>query len=326
MSAQWQDVADLGQNRKYWIPSGINKENYICVSDSDQSQITIHKYDVETNEWGEMFQFVDDYKYSSTALDIKNQMIYTVKFSEMKQIDLNNNTMLTHNVEDDHGIDWNSKSIVLNNSLYVLGCENSILKWDSNKNMWAKVTDMFNGRKLANFGLVYLKKTNSLLLFGGDDYSNRKCSDSILEFEISTNKWKKLSVTLPKRMDNVHCLKAMNNKYVLIFGGYDNDENGWSDDIFIFCIKDKTIKKSNIKCPSKGTFSGVTVSDKEKDKKAVFGYVRKEWKLCEISDHCFPPNYLLGLMHSYYFNEYVYLLDEMKKKHYKMSMFDILFA
>ncbi|MCP4990088.1 MAG: hypothetical protein GY928_29805, partial [Colwellia sp.] len=290
MSAQWEDVADLGQNRKYWIPSGINKDNYICITDSGQSQIAIHKYDVETNEWREMYHQIDDYKYASTALDIKNQIIYTVVFNKVKQIDLNNNTLLTHNVENDHGIKWHSKIIVLNNSLYVLGGdENSILKWDSNKKIWTKVTDMFNEGKLANFGLVYLKKTNSLLLFGGFDYTNNQDSDSILEFELSTNKWNKLSVTLPKKMDSAHCLMAMNNKYVLIFGGYDNDGNGWSDNIFIFCIKNKTIKKSNIKCPSKGIFSGVTVGDKEKDKKAVFGYVRKEWKLCEISDHCFPP-------------------------------------
>eukprot|EP01084_Bolivina_argentea_P101849 182533_1 len=99
---------------------------------------------------------------------------------------------------------------------------------------------------------------------------------------------------------------AINNKYVLLFGGCDNGI--YYDDIYIYSIKYKTITKSKIKCPSEGIFKAITINDHSKDEKIVFGYVRHEWITCDIYDHYFPPNYLLKLIHSYYLNEFVYLL------------------
>eukprot|EP01084_Bolivina_argentea_P078837 143063_1 len=106
---------------------------------------------------------------------------------------------------------------------------------------------------------------------------------------------------------------AINNKYVILFGGCGGD--GHSDDIYVYSIKYKTIKLSKIKCPAKGLFNAITVNDNMKDEKLTFGFVRNQWKICDIADHYFPPYYLLKLMHSYYLNEFVYLLDtEAKKK------------
>ncbi len=99
-------------------------------------------------------------------------------------------------------------------------------------------------------------------------------------------------------MFNICCAGGINNKYVLLFGGYD-DTDHYCDDIYIYSLKNKTIKKSKIKCPSKSQFSCLTVNDNIKDEKIVFGYVRKEWVICNVSNY-FLSYYLLKLIHSYY--------------------------
>ncbi len=48
-----------------------------------------------------------------------------------------------------------------------------------------------------------------------------------------------------------------------------------------------------MKCPSKSIFTAITVNDNMKDEKLVFGYVRKEWKICNINNNYCLPHYLL---------------------------------
>eukprot|EP01084_Bolivina_argentea_P101848 182532_1 len=108
-------------------------------------------------------------------------------------------------------------------------------------------------------------------------------------------------------MGSMCCTMAINNKYVLLFGGCDNGI--YYDDIYIYSIKYKTITKSKMKCPSGSTFAAIAVNDNIKDEKLVFGYIRNQWITCNISDNYFLPYDLQKIIHSYYLNECVYLLD-----------------
>ncbi len=222
---------------------------------------------------------------------------------------------------------WNSysKIIVVNNSLFIVGGNhnNVILKWDSESKIFTQFSAMYNQIKIQEFGVIYNPKKHCLVLFGGYDRHIGDVTDYILEFNIKTKQWNKLSASLPRKMDNICCTLAVNNKYALLFGGRDNSANRF-DDIYIYSFKDKTIRVSKIKCPSKGTFECVAVNDNIKDEKLVFGYVRNEWQICNIYDHYFPPNYLIKLIHSFYLNEFVHLMDERTKQHYKISTLDII--
>eukprot|EP01084_Bolivina_argentea_P031173 57705_1 len=116
-------------------------------------------------------------------------------------------------------------------------------------------------------------------------------------------------------MSYISCTMAINNKYVLLFGGWDYHNGVNCDDIYIYSLKHKTLKLAKMKCPSKGKFYAITINNIIKDEKLTFGYVRNQWKICNMN-HYFPPYYLLKLIHSYYLNEFVYLLDSMCYKVY----------
>eukprot|EP01084_Bolivina_argentea_P119421 211742_1 len=168
------------------------------------------------------------------------------------------------------------------------------------------------------FGLIHNSLKNSLILFGGYDYFENKYMDSILEYNISQNKWYKLPVLLPNAMWKCVCTMAIHNRYALIFGGANQDVVGF-EDILIYCFKTQSIKISKVKSPCLGDIyeSAITVTDQQRDEKIVFGYVRDIWKLVDT--------YLLKLMHSFYLNEYVYLLEKYNShKHWKMSTLDIV--
>eukprot|EP01084_Bolivina_argentea_P289891 497868_1 len=198
------------------------------------------------------------------------------------------------------------------------------MKWDFKNKKMTKFSDTYKKKYIGDFGMVYNDKQNCLLIFGGYDVSDGfGFSDYILEFNITTKQWNKMPVSLPKPMARPGCTMAINNTYVLLFGGHEwsHDYKGCCDDIYMYSIKKKTIQKSNIKCPSKSSYSCITVNDNIKDEKLVFGYVRDQWKMCSIDDHYFPPCYLLKIMHSFYLTEFVYCLAE---KHYKISTLDIV--
>ena len=54
-------------------------------------------------------------------------------------------------------------------------------------------------------------------------------------------------------------------------------------------------------------------------------YVSKQWNVCGIEQHLFPPEYLIRMMLRFLFpTEYVHLLDmSCNGDHYKMNVFDI---
>eukprot|EP01084_Bolivina_argentea_P093449 168062_1 len=122
--------------------------------------------------------------------------------------------------------------------------------------------------------VIYNHQNNTLLLFGGYDCDNDvHCLDYILEFNMKTKQWNKLSVSLPKGMYGMSCTMAMHNKYVLLFGGID-DNSQYSDNIYIYSLKRKTLTKSKLKV---NLYPYVTINDKMKDEKVVFGYIRNQW-------------------------------------------------
>eukprot|EP01084_Bolivina_argentea_P107833 192770_1 len=122
---------------------------------------------------------------------------------------------------------------------------------------------------ISSFAILYNHTNNCLLLFGGYDWDNRDYVDYILEFNMNTKQWNKLSVSLPKKTTDMCCTMAINNKYILLFGGYKSGI--YYDDIYIYSLKHKTLRQSKIKCPSKSDFSAITINNNIKDEMIVFG-------------------------------------------------------
>ncbi len=323
----WMDLTACPFHR-LTVPNGIDMNNYIAINWGKINDI--YKYNTDTDKWNKIDGCnaaldVKKHLWFSAALDVKKHLLYLSNKYYVTQIQLNSGNIIfknTNNIETNYP-SRSSKSIILNDSLFIIGgyYNKLILKWNSESETVTKFSDMYNKMRIGIFGLINNHKNNCLLLFGGCNGNNDESVDYILEFNMNTKQWNKLEVTLPQKMSYISCTMAINNKYVLLFGGWDGER--CYDDIYIYSLKHKTIRQSKMKCPSKSVFEAITVNNNIKDEKLTFGYIRKEWKICNINNY-FLPYYLLKLIHSYYLNEYVYLLDKRTKKHCKISTLHIV--
>eukprot|EP01084_Bolivina_argentea_P227927 385035_1 len=296
------------------VPYGINKDHYIALGGENETIKHIHEYNFVTNEWStvDLTKHIPINVICCAGLDSKNNQLYI----------LYNSSFVSKTIS---GHVW--QTMIVKNSLFLIGnaFNEFVLKWKPEQLTFAKFGTNYNAEKMYGFGVIYVNKTNCLLVFGGDDTesNNNEFKTHILQFDMSAKTWNKLPVSLPHKMMFIGCTLAIRNQYVLIFGGAGYYK--YYDEIYVYCIKNKTLKKSKQRCPRATVYVATTVNDTIKDQKIVFGFVRNEWNICNINNHYFPPNYILNLIHSFYLNEFVYLLDKaIPHKHYKMSTLDIV--
>eukprot|EP01084_Bolivina_argentea_P118415 210116_1 len=137
---------------------------------------------------------------------------------------------------------------MVNDSLFVFcgGNCNSILKWNSENKTLTTFCDMYNKMTLGAFATIYNHKNNCLLFFGGivcGGLPQLRVSlvDYILEFNMKNKQWNKLPISLPTKMDCMCCTMAINNKYILLFGGLRGYERNscvsTSDNIYVYSMK-----------------------------------------------------------------------------------------
>ncbi len=337
---QWNIVAACPMRKRgVLVPYGTNKDNYIVIQKNEDNYIVIQKYNIETNEWNTITTTCKlnlDHT-NLPALDTKQNIIYFVHHNyivhqilKLVQIELNlNNTITNHFILCKNNYDSSSKCISIKKDLFVIGGveSDSISKWNIETKELEHLTTINNKMMLHAHELVYDQNTNSIFIFGGLNHnilseSNDRYSDQILQYNISTQECTKLSIPLPRRIMHVCCLQAINGQYILIFGGCTT--GSCYNDIYVYSIKREIMTTSTIKCPAKSIFGGIVVNNRLKDEKCVFGYVRCTWKTCKFSNYFTMPYYLLKIINAYYLEEYVYLLDKITNKHYKMSTLEIV--
>eukprot|EP01084_Bolivina_argentea_P287380 493125_1 len=303
-SANWITVASY-MHDCFKVPSGRDKNNYFVIGSNKSghgvlAKFEIHKYDVDADKWSKIVDipvYNPDLLGISGALDTKKQT-YDERF--LTQIQLNDKQITSEHLSTTSDVNLNLRlcsSIIANTCLFTFGNEgnDSILKWDVQNKVITKFSEMYDKQWLRGFGLIYHNESNSILLFGGWNDNTLHYSDHILEFNITKRQWNKLNA-LPKPLAQSCCVMAIRKKYVLIFGGENGfDDDTVSDNIYIYSMKTKNVTTSKIRCSSKHLFEAITVYDDVEDKKIVFGYVRNQWKMCNINDHLFPANYLLLL-------------------------------
>ena len=203
------------------------------------------------------------------------------------------------------------KCVVIHDELYFFGgaYTNSIWIWNKQHKQLLQNGQMYESQNLANFGLVWDKLSNNLLLFGGYKSDTLGCwspQNHILQFNTDKHEWKKLySAILPDDLTYFACTHALKQQFILICGGHlmTNPGSYATDSIYVYNVETQLMNKSNWKCPQPGIYSAVAIHDAFQDQKVIFGYVRTQRRM-------FLPFDLLDMIQQYYYNEYIYLFDD----------------
>eukprot|EP01084_Bolivina_argentea_P287983 494201_1 len=329
---KWRTLASISLTFNasvYVIPDGICRKNLLIIHQEDG----ICVYDFKHNQWNTLLNikceewFFHD-SLQAITFDHKTKQIYFLSaMGTLVTLNLNHHTEGNTKWPIKQGmqiIGSGAYGIMIKNKFHVIGGyqNNKHMKYNTISKTFdtIHIFDEFEG------GFGYHRTAllnNNLFVFGGYDIDTNQCLDRVYQYNINANSWNKLHIKLPKPLDSFGCTAVINGKYALLFGGF---SAGYAvcDDIYVFSMLTKTFSISEMRCPEHGRFKATTINDRECDEKTVFGFVRNEWKICEIYDHWFPPEYLLRLIHSYYLVEFVDLINCFDGGHWMVDVFDII--
>lgn len=197
-------------------------------------------------------------------------------------------------------------------------------QWIYDDDKWSSSEINFNGEYNGIIGSKVIQISNKnnaqLLAFGGFSCNNiRNYHRGIWHYNLNVNGWTKLRANIPKQLQNFG-ICCINNKYVMIFGGYSNGKkSGYeaNDDIYVYDIDNQVFTTSEIQCPdmqSKQVYAydevyGFHVEHNVKWEMIANGYTKKIWNESNLQDSLFPPQYLIKIIQGFYMQELVYLLN-----------------
>eukprot|EP01084_Bolivina_argentea_P250848 420478_1 len=305
-------------------PIMLNKNEFIVTVYNG-----ILKYNIMNNKWNKWIDFPSKFISKSNIPHScigYNNLIYT--YDGIKGMLLKINYKTNKHIIFKHlpKIGDGFKCCLVHNQLHLICGSKSNTHWifDEQKktfNKFYNFSDYVNG--IEEFGLIYIKKNNEMLFMGGKTYEWRSylCHYPIFSYNIIKHKWKRIKLTLPGGLSNFGYVITNNEKYIILFGGYNN--YGYSNDIFVINTKEMVLMKCNIPCPVKNEYDAIIMGNEEKEELIVCGFVKRCWKQLDIR-FLFPPKYILKLVQLRISQEYVHLLEYTKKKHWMIPVCDIL--
>eukprot|EP01084_Bolivina_argentea_P146463 256430_1 len=119
-----------------------------------------------------------------------------------------------------------------------------------------KITTFEDFTDLYNYHSIHLKlkQSISILLFGEhvsaflSNQATDSCQNSIYSFSCTDLKWKELNIKIPIKVSDFGLVATKNEQYIIILGGRMRHRK-YSDDIFIYDIRNNIFTKSKMKCP-----------------------------------------------------------------------------
>eukprot|EP01084_Bolivina_argentea_P059025 107739_1 len=147
-SKKWIHLTSYPGTNHLTVPSKVDANNYIVIDHTYNEIKYIYQYDIDTNKWNKLdgIKNVSNMSAFSATLDVKKQILFTFTRNHVTQIHLHNTHISTDTdnfvIDDPHG----SKSIIVNNSLFLIGGDtnDSILKWNLGSKTMAKFSPMYN--------------------------------------------------------------------------------------------------------------------------------------------------------------------------------------
>eukprot|EP01084_Bolivina_argentea_P091302 164376_1 len=154
-STMFTDLTPHPSTTAIVIPSNIDRNNYVVIDRNfGWTKINcIYKYNIENDKWIKMdgVNNMENMSYFASVLDVKKQILFLFRANCLTQIHLNNNHINTdkYNIGNIFGV----KTIIIKDSLFIVGCANSILKWNSDVKTLTTFSVMYNKMKLGGVEL-----------------------------------------------------------------------------------------------------------------------------------------------------------------------------
>ena len=141
-----------------------------------------------------------------------------------------------------------NQGIMINNEFHLIGGSKNTqhLKWNDFSTKMDTFHDIsfINQNKIGHHRLIAID--GKVLMVGGFCYRFQKHLDRICEYDIMNDIWKVSDIKLPTKLCRFGCVSVVNNQFIILLGGQSLNFKH-TDDIWIYCVKSKTFRKSGVK-------------------------------------------------------------------------------
>ncbi len=310
-------------------------KSIFAVSQNSGKKLELFEYSVLTKKWNIIHQhnkLPQDFGTPNiSAFDCKTKTVYLFdkkgSFAKLKiKNDTENKWEIINDLTKIKSITTGPQAIVIKDECHIIGGwgNEGHLKYN-NKTKQIQVLHKSHEENIMINQAQYprlIRVKNKILMFGGFG-DGATDSDKICEYDILSNKWNLLNTKMPHPSSEFGITSIIKDQYVLLIGG---TKDVWNqhDEIWIYSVRDQKFKNSSIKCPRIAAFDAVTINDTQMDEMTVYGFVRNIWKASEMSDHLFPPHYLVKIIIGYYLCEFIHLFERKSGEHWRVNVFDII--
>ena len=150
------------------------------------------------------------------------------------------------------------------------------------------------------------------------------------------------SYTQSKRATTKQIYGAYNSGYALtksedlifISGGFippnanytlsGNEIQGPSNSIIIFNLRKMDFFECTIKCPFKGAMHAISMTNEHQDELLVFGFIHESYQNKEWNNILKLPIYLMKFVLKFIVTEYIHILGQYNRKHFKINVDHLL--
>ena len=175
----------------------------------------------------------------------------------------------------------------------------------------------------SGFGLVYAKKRGELYLLGGFDdgrVNNQWRRDEIFRYRVSAQKWSKLDLKLPRRMNNFGCVITKDERYIICCAGLNDEDDPPSyKDIIVLDLNIMKFLSVDMKFPHNRIGRAIIMDDNERNDLLTHGFIRREVMKYNVD----IPFEIIELLCNWHVDEYMHVVNE-EGKHWKINVDDIM--
>ena len=295
----------------------------------EPGEFTIYKYSVTEDQWSELLMSNEMMSSPASAFDQKSNTLYIISVSEVKAFNLTDGLISSISKVP---IDFKASNMMLiGDKLHLIGIQNRnlhhvIIETSSGKLVKSSPT----GYKSGNIQkITFSESTNSIIAYHTEKRTRNIWGSRLLQYSLDTEQWIDLKWSHKKRKSErirIGMVTVSNGRYFLCFGGV--SVANASRQIVIYDLKEQKARKSKGECPLRAGYHAVVLSNKEADESAVFGFIRRLFKVAEFRNIPMMPSHFIRLIAKWYCNEQVHLVAKNKKQcnHWRLSVDVIITA
>eukprot|EP01084_Bolivina_argentea_P194407 333549_1 len=321
-----------------YAPTAISHNQFVVAPNKTVNKLfsadKLYQYNSNSDKkWNEYIKYPNHLVWSTDhciAFDAEKQLLYVHnRQANMLLFDIKSQQSKVFTIKskfDVRNAYTNASVVIINNTFHLIGgmrntkhitFNNKLKTFSSHLHYFKDFQTGFYGHCLAH---IKRKNMEILLLFGGTAAYDAKSLDCIYKYDVLKMMWSKVETKLPKKLSFISCVVPQNQKYVILFGGVENEYN-YADSIYVYDIDNNKILESKIKCPNKqNTFGAVIQSDFSniQTELLIEGYLRNVF---EVKNY---PMDIVSVVKLLFNAEYVHLTQVNKGTHWKILVADLI--